>query len=345
MLLATRGYAKLTATKLLWHRGSLDVDDRNMSRCEIGLTLLGVLAIGLALDNTVLWAEESDSVRATVFHAISWDGGELKLSDPSPVMTVAAEETIPPLDGGGDELLFPEEPFGELSQQMAYSGGSYERLIDRIVDPTSWLMNYRFRESWNWPVRNSGRDSEEFEFRPTIPFRAWGHVNVLRVTIPYTVEGPGGPGLDDVTFLDLIIHHADWGRWGVGPDFRMTPGGNGSFQIGPGAGAVTKDRYWTVGVLTQNFFADNVAETRVQPILAYKIDEHWAVGVGEFEFRYDWTHTDWTQVPFGVQVDYIADVYGQKIQFFANPQYNLESDSSNSGWTFFLGLSLLVPDA
>ena len=69
------------------------------------------------------------------------------------------------------------------------------------------------------------------------------------------------------------------------------------------------------------------------------------MGVGEFEFRFDWEDWDWTQVPLGVEVDYITDVYGQKVQFFLNPQYNFESDASNSGWTIFLGMSLLVPDA
>jgi hypothetical protein len=33
------------------------------------------------------------------------------------------------------------------------------------------------------------------------------------------------------------------------------------------------------------------------------------------------------------QVDRIADIYGQKVQFFVNPLYNFQSDASNSGWT------------
>jgi hypothetical protein len=95
----------------------------------------------------------------------------------------------------------------------------------------------------------------------------------------------------------------------------------------------------------QNYFADNVGETRFQPILAYKFNDQWAVGVGEFEFRYDWDDGEWTQVPLGIQVDYVTDIWGQNMNFFLNPQYNFESDSSNSGWTIFLGMSLLVPGA
>ncbi len=261
-------------------------------------------------------------------------------------VTLTAFEATPCVAGNNDlELNAPVDSFELQPQVMPYSGGSQERLIDRIVDPTAWLMNFRFRESWNWPAGNSNADSDEFEFRPTIPFRAWDHVNILRVTVPYTVEGPDGPGLDSVTILDLIVHEADWGRWGVGPVFELTPGGSDTFQLGPAFGAVSKDKNWSVGFLTQNFFADEVAETRFQPILAYKFDDRWAVGVGEFEFRYNWEDGRWTQVPLGVEVDYIADIFGQKIQFFVNPQYNFEKDASNSGWTLFLGMALLVPSA
>ena len=242
----------------------------------------------------------------------------------------------------------PFESSAGQSQLAASFQSSDERLIDRIVDPTARLLNFRFRESWNWPVGDADPDSKEFEFRPTIPFRAWENENILRVTVPYDLSGSDGSGLGDVTILDLVVHEATWGRWGVGPVVRLTPG-NGSdsdtFQIGPAAGAVSKDKHWTIGFLTQNFFGNNVAESRIQPILAYKFNDEWAVSVGEFEFRYNWEDMTWTQVPLGVELDYITDLYGQKIQFFVNPQYNFESDASNSGWTLFLGLSLLVPAA
>jgi hypothetical protein len=327
------------------HCASLLVDDRNMSRREFWLISIAALVICAEFATPVLWGEGLDADRASVLQAIAWEDQQIQLSDPSRVVTISAQEATSPVENDADEFVLPDDPFDGQPQQMFYSSSRQERLIDRIVDPTAWLMNYRFRESWNWPVNNSGRDSEEFQFRPTIPFRAWDHVNILRVTVPYTVSGPGGPGLGDVEVFDLVVHEEEWGRWGVGPDFRLTSGGSGSFQLGPVAGAVTKDRYWTIGVLTQNFFADDVAETRIQPILAYKFDEQWAVGVGEFEFRYDWEDMDWTQVPLGVEVNYITDVYRQKIHFFVNPQYNFERDASNSGWTLFLGMSLLVPGA
>jgi len=324
-----------------------------MSRREIALKLFGTLTIALSLVGARLQAQTMNFDQSAVNPYAELDvpfelaasGSQEQLpigvaGEPSP----AAIESLPSLGEVGD-VGAPVESFEWQPQITLSLQGSQERLIDRIVDPTAWLLNFRFRESWNWPSGDAGRDNEEFEFRPTIPFVAWGHVNILRVTVPYNVSG-SDQGLDNVTIFDLVVHEADWGRWGVGPVVRLTPGnGSDSFQVGPAVGAVSKDRYWTLRFLTQNFFDDGVAESRIQPILAYKLDEQWAVGVGEFEFRYDWEDADWTQVPLGVEVDYITEIYGQKIQLFFNPQYNFESDASNSGWTFFLGMSLLVPGA
>ena len=62
--------------------------------------------------------------------------------------------------------------------------GSDAPLIDRVVDPISWLMEFCFREDWNWHIANTAPDSQQFEFRPTIPFKAWDQENLLRLIIP-----------------------------------------------------------------------------------------------------------------------------------------------------------------
>ena len=53
----------------------------------------------------------------------------------------------------------------------------------------------------------------------------------------------------------------------------------------------------------------------------------------------------WTQLPLGVELDYISNLWGKRIQWFANPQYNFETPSSNPGWTVHVGLVLLAPGA
>jgi hypothetical protein len=225
--------------------------------------------------------------------------------------------------------------------------GSNDRLIDRAVDPISWLTQFRFRQDWNWPLASTGLDSQEFQFRPTIPFKAWDQVNILRIRIPYMTQGNDAPGLGKVEMEDAVVFTPEWGRWGVGPAWRFDPdsGSGGDFQIGPVVGAVAKTKHWTYGFISQNWLGGSDSETDIQPILAYKFNERWALALGEMQFKYDWTDRTWKQVPLGIELNWISDICGQKIEWFVNPQYNFESTSSNSGWTIYLGLVLLVPGA
>jgi hypothetical protein len=264
-----------------------------------------------------------------------------------------------PFDDGTFRLL--DEPRGEPAgapstniRRDDYRGsdqsidGPNDRLIDRVVDPISWLMQFRFRDDWNWPVEGSGPDSQEFEFRPSLSYMAWDQVNLLRVTVPYEIEGSGAPGLGKVSMFDALVFEPEWGRWGVGPEIRLNPNsssGDDPFQIGPVFGAVTKSKHWTAGFLVQNFLSANDSESQIQPILAYKFNEKVALTIGDMQFEYAWGNRTWKQLPLGCELDYIADFWGQKVQWFINPQYNFQTTSSSSGWTIFLGLTLLVPDA
>jgi hypothetical protein len=267
--------------------------------------------------------------------------------DDLPFDSVVDQFTPIPSEDGRYIVPLDEELPWNAQRPRSVGRGEGERLIDRVTNPTAWIMNLRFRQQWNWPVE-SDPDTQTIQFRPTIPFMAWGQVNLLRVTVPYDLRGSAGAGLGDIQIFDLIVFDESWGRWGLGPSLRLTPDSgtdDDTFQLGPAAGAVTKNEHWTVGVLTQNYLGGRASESRLQPILAYKFDDDWAVSIGESEFRYDWKDARWTQLPLGLQVDRIIDIHGQKFQFFVNPQYNFQRDSSNSGWTLFLGLALLVPDA
>jgi hypothetical protein len=283
--------------------------------------------------------------------------------DSNPHISFSSDRIFRLLDepNHGEAVLLAQRTDGSISMPATEDNGSRaaaERddgvdgsdapLIDRVVDPISWLMDFRFRENWNWPIGNSGPDSQQFEFRPTIPFKAWDQVNLLRVTVPYDIQGTDAPGLDKVTIFDAVIFEPDWGRWGIGPEVQLDPHsttGQDEFQIGPVFGGITKSKHWSAGFICQNFLSGNDSKTQIQPVLAYKFNEQLALAIGDMQFKYDWNKRQWTQLPLGIELDYIADLWGQKMQFFANPQYNFETDSSNSGWTVFVGLVLLVPGA
>jgi hypothetical protein len=166
--------------------------------------------------------------------------------------------------------------------------------------------------------------------------------------VPYNLEGARATGLGDVQIHDLIVFEESWGRWGIGPSVEITPNSgtdDDTFRAGPAAGAVAKNKHWNLGFLTQNILSECASQSRLQPILAYKFDDQWSVGIGQSEFRYAWNDDTWTQIPLGIQGDHIMDVHGQNFHFYVHPKYNYQRDSSNSGWTLFLGVELLVPEA
>jgi hypothetical protein len=78
------------------------------------------------------------------------------------------------------------------------------------------------------------------------------------------------------------------------------------------SGAVTKSKHWTVGFICQNFFSGNDNETQIQPILACKYNERLALAIGHMQFKYDWNKQKWTQLPLGIELDYIADFWARR---------------------------------
>jgi hypothetical protein len=268
----------------------------------------------------------------------------------SPVVDSIVDDIMPGAEDDGP-LIEPTDAIDADDfagpSRLAAQDGANEPLIDRVVDPTAWLMELRLRQQWTWPV-DDNPDLQVLQFRPTIPYVAFRQVHLLRVSVPYNIEGDDAPGLGDVQMFDLAIFKEDWGRWGIGPSVRLIPNTDGegsTFLAGPAGGATTKTNGWTLGFLIQNFLGEDESQSRIQPILALKLNEDWALNIGESEFRYDWDEGRWTQVPLGIQVNNISMLCGQKVQFFVNPQYNFVRDSNTSGWTLYVGLALLVPEA
>ncbi len=222
-----------------------------------------------------------------------------------------------------------------------------ERLIDRATDPTAWLMQYHFRDRWIVPTGDSGADQQEFQVRPTIPFLAWDQVNLFRAEIDYDIEIPSGSGLSEVRLFDLVVIEEAWGRWGVGPGVQLQPNSTSQdeFAVGPAAAAACKSRHWTVGFITESFFGNDLAETYFEPILAYKFNDRWSLSAGEMKLRYDFRKGAWTQLPLGCSLDYISDLWGQKVRWFANPSFNFRDSSESEEWMLNFGLDLLAPDA
>jgi hypothetical protein len=237
-----------------------------------------------------------------------------------------------------------EEYFGAgLSDGGPETG---ERLIDRATDPLSWLMTFMFRDEIVVPTVGTDEELNQLDFRTQLPFHAFGKFNIARVEVQYNISSADGDGLEDVMLYDLVVTETSWGKWGIGPSMCMVPESSpkgSTFQAGPAAGVIHLSEHWTVGMMMQNYLSSQYCETDIEPVLVYKVNEQLMLGIGDLKFEFDWTAGNWIQVPLGLELGYIADVGGQHILFFANPQYNLRNSDGNQEWQFYFGLTLLVP--
>lgn len=77
-------------------------------------------------------------------------------------------------------------------------------------------MAFNFKGLWSnfhGPDVPGERDETwQFQFQPVIPFKALGHPNILRLTVPYQLGGRGDEGFTQISLFDLVIFNENWGR-------------------------------------------------------------------------------------------------------------------------------------
>lgn len=102
------------------------------------------------------------------------------------------------------------------------TGGESEvdELARRSTDPTASPMTFAFLNdvtALRWVLEDGARIDQtgyEFKFQRMLPFKAWGIANILRMTLPYQVTGPGPEGVGDITVIDLVVFGQFWGCLG-----------------------------------------------------------------------------------------------------------------------------------
>ena len=118
----------------------------------------------------------------------------------------------------------------------AQASGNAQDLSSQATDPTAALMSLNFLNDVKVSHWDNDEGGFEFEFKPVVPFAAWGKANILRVVVPFQTAGPGEEGLKDVSIFDLVILPQKWGRLGLGPVMRWAESSGGAaskFLIGP----------------------------------------------------------------------------------------------------------------
>lgn len=221
-----------------------------------------------------------------------------------------------------------------------------EELAKKAADPTASLMSINLRYTGIPSFHGLDGSADASQFQAVIPFRAWDTSNILRATVNYNHSGPAPGGLSDVTIFDLLVFDKPWGRWGAGPVAQLLPGRGGdsdTFAIGPAVGFVASSGPWTFGVFNQNLFADDIAISSLQPVLAYQMGNGWALATGDAQWTRDWDRGEFVNLPIGVQLSKVTSFGGQSVKWSINPEYNLRDRQGLGEWTIRLGFQLLVP--
>ncbi|HEX6039636.1 hypothetical protein [Longimicrobium sp.] len=233
---------------------------------------------------------------------------------------------------------------GRGQGQPAQEGGN---LSAQVVDPTAPLKTITVQNRYvpsHWYLDD---DENETDLQVAVPFLAFGAGNILRVTIPYRASTPEGrDGLGDVSVFDVVIVPAGGVRLAIGAVASFgTPKGPGvdTYAMGPALGIVVPAGRWTAGVFNQNLFSgDDIATSQLQPVLAYTVDEHLSLALGDLQYTVDWNEGRFVNVPLGLQVNYVTALARQPLRLFVNPQYNLRDEPGSRKWTLTAGVALIA---
>lgn len=227
---------------------------------------------------------------------------------------------------------------------------SVDDLSKAANDPTASLMAFNFigdyTGGFHGPNRGLDNDAWVISFRPVIPFQAFGASHILRLTLPYQLDGRGEDGLGDVSVFDLVVFNKPWGRWGVGAVATLAGSDNAPdrFAIGPAIGGVYQySKRLNLGLFNQNVFAGDTAVSQLQPIIAWQLGNGWSLSGGDLQYVYDWKGGRWVSVPIGFQVAKVTWLAGQAVKLAVNPQYNLKDDAGLEEWSVAFTFGLLVP--
>lgn len=240
---------------------------------------------------------------------------------------------------------------GVVSLEPAHA--QQQDLSSQATDPTASLMAFNlindFQTSFYDRVDGTAIEEYRYEFRfqPVVPFQAFGASNILRVVVPFQVDGLGDEGLKSVSIFDLVILPRSWGRVGIGPVMSLAESSGSApskLSIGPAIGAVAPvNPRLSVGLFNQNLFGDHVAITQLQPVVAYQLGDGWALSAGDLQFVYDWEGGQVVSIPIGFQLGKVQPVFQQPFRFSVNPQYNLRDLPGSTKLKILFTVTLLAP--
>jgi hypothetical protein len=231
------------------------------------------------------------------------------------------------------------------AQAIAQQPPPNESVSAKVINPIAFLMKFTVENQYSPSLWNSRGEANEVQGDIVIPFEAFAKQNLARIRIFFETSSPDGTrGLLESQVIDLMLFPRGWGTVGVGVTSQLTPQTSdrpGTVAAGPAVGAVAQQGKWQYGFLNQNFFSENVAETDLQPILAYEFNDKWSAEIGDVQYIYDWKRGRVTSIPISAQLNRILLRDKEHLQLSFQAEYNLKNIAGLPMWTLTAGVTLI----
>jgi hypothetical protein len=246
--------------------------------------------------------------------------------------------------------------FACLFPTLAAAQESVDQLAAQATDPTASLMSFQLNDWYTASLHDAGGTINQIVFRSAIPFDAFGHPNIFRITLPAFTNTPSGQtGLGDTTIFNLTVWNESWGRWGAGVSGSLPTGRDGlssdKWTIGPAFGFVnssSKEFNW--GLFAQTFFsfagqdsAPDVGLINIQPIFSYQLGGGRTLSVGNSALVYDTENSRWASLMLGVNYGQVVTWGGHKWRPNFEVDYDFRDTRGNPEWVVRAGIVLLLP--
>jgi hypothetical protein len=223
---------------------------------------------------------------------------------------------------------------------------SHMMLSREAVDPTAALMQIRFEGGWTQSFHDVDGDAWDLAFRPTLPFKVWGVQNILKLSMPYQLDTPGGgKGLADTEVMDVAMFNQSWGRWVVGAvaNIRPSDGADDRVQAGLAGGFTANRGRFSYGAFVKSFFSPDTQGVTIQPLAMFSFNDSFSVSTGDWQIPIDIDAGELSAIPISLEADYILKAGNQPLRLYVNPQYNPLSQTGSFELQVTAGVGMLVP--
>ena len=269
-----------------------------------------------------------------------------------PLALAAAESS-----GGGGSAESKNEEQGGMSK---------EELAKMAQNPIANLMSFPFQNNFNFGVGPNNAMQYVMNFQPVIPITLNDDWNLITRWILPTINQPSpAPGVRSAFGLgdfnpSFFISPAKPGKviWGLGPTVTFPTAtdamlGNGKYDMGPAAVALTIQGPWVFGALVNNQWSvagwgsRNQNNFLLQPFVNYNLPGGWYLTSSPI-ITADWnaSHSEMWTVPVGGGIGRIIKLGGKlPVNLQLGAYYNAVSPRNGADWQLRFQLQFLLPKA